>query len=272
MGKPTIWYKANLAILRRYYDKEPLEETHERVARQLERDAEVDGKKGFPIPTVGGLIYAARKAGIITPEEADEAYKKRKASTRRQRYHAHRGVNADGHISLEARQIVVKRDGEMCQYCGAPGTAVDHIQPVSRGGTGDTWNLTLACKACNSSKGDKLIAVGLRGTMQRLLQGGWRFKGEPLYEAAHVRFEKAVIKALKSSGLKDDPTRHLTLPYAWCETCYRANDTTTIRIGRLKGTKQLVSICSACRRPSPLRPLAGLFEVGQRLHPHEVGE
>ena len=269
MGKPTIWYAANLAILRKYYGKEPLEKTHERIVRRLERDTAASGKKGIPIPTVSGLIYAARKAGIITPEEADAAYKERQATTRRENYRARRGPKADGHISLEARQEVTERDGERCQYCGARGTAVDHIQPVSRGGTGDTWNLTLACTRCNSSKGGKLLAAGLLSTMQRLLQGGWKYKGKPLYEAALARFEKAALKDGKGSTPKNNPKKHLTLPYSWCERCYRISDTTAVQVGMLTKTRRLVAICNACGKPAELRPLAGLFEVGQRLYPYE---
>lgn len=39
-----------------------------------------------------------------------------------------------------------------CVYCGAPGTAVDHIHPVARGGS-DRWdNLAPVCQPCNSTK------------------------------------------------------------------------------------------------------------------------
>lgn len=42
-----------------------------------------------------------------------------------------------------------------CAYCGDPiVTQVDHVLPLSRGGTDDRGNLTPACKTCNMEKGD----------------------------------------------------------------------------------------------------------------------
>ena len=55
------------------------------------------------------------------------------------------------------RQAVFERDGLECQYCGDEATTVDHVVPLSRGGTNDLANLTPACKPCNSSKRDRLL-------------------------------------------------------------------------------------------------------------------
>ena len=42
-----------------------------------------------------------------------------------------------------------------CSYCGQPyPTDVDHVIPVSRGGTGERQNLTAACSRCNWEKRD----------------------------------------------------------------------------------------------------------------------
>jgi len=51
------------------------------------------------------------------------------------------------------RDDVLKRDGGRCVYCGAEATHVDHIIPVSRGGTYRSNNLVAACRSCNLSKG-----------------------------------------------------------------------------------------------------------------------
>lgn len=40
-----------------------------------------------------------------------------------------------------------------CTYCGQPADSIDHIVPVSKGGTGDRDNLTPACMTCNRRKG-----------------------------------------------------------------------------------------------------------------------
>lgn len=41
-----------------------------------------------------------------------------------------------------------------CAYCGGMPTQVDHILPLSRGGTDDRSNLAPACRLCNMEKLD----------------------------------------------------------------------------------------------------------------------
>lgn len=49
------------------------------------------------------------------------------------------------------------RDGFVCQECGANRRlSLDHIIPVSAGGTNDNDNLRILCLDCNSSKGATL--------------------------------------------------------------------------------------------------------------------
>jgi hypothetical protein len=52
---------------------------------------------------------------------------------------------------------VLERDGFTCQYCGqrAPNVTleVDHIKPISDGGTDEMDNLATTCRACNRGKG-----------------------------------------------------------------------------------------------------------------------
>lgn len=62
---------------------------------------------------------------------------------------------------LRLRARIFGRDGYVCRYCKRDGDikwAVDHIIPLSRGGTNDEDNLTVACFQCNSSKSDKLLS------------------------------------------------------------------------------------------------------------------
>ena len=60
-------------------------------------------------------------------------------------------------ISKKTRFEVFKRDSFTCQYCGqmAPDVVleVDHIYPVSKGGSNDLMNLVTSCKDCNGGKG-----------------------------------------------------------------------------------------------------------------------
>lgn len=57
-----------------------------------------------------------------------------------------------------SRNLIYKRDGHKCQYCGSTRRlTIDHIIPKSRGGQ-DTWdNMVVACSSCNIKKGDTLL-------------------------------------------------------------------------------------------------------------------
>lgn len=57
------------------------------------------------------------------------------------------------------RDVVFRRDGFKCRYCGEANTLLecDHVVPVSRGGSNELENLVTACKPCNRSKGAKLL-------------------------------------------------------------------------------------------------------------------
>ena len=62
-------------------------------------------------------------------------------------------------LSKAVRFEVFKRDSFKCQYCGASAPdvilEVDHIKPVSKGGTNDLLNLITSCRDCNRGKHDK---------------------------------------------------------------------------------------------------------------------
>lgn len=51
------------------------------------------------------------------------------------------------------RQRIIERDMGMCQLCGRKGEEVDHIVPLSRGGTNADYNLRLLCHECHVRKG-----------------------------------------------------------------------------------------------------------------------
>lgn len=70
-------------------------------------------------------------------------------------------------VSKRLRFEVLRRDGHTCRYCGGQSPdvklQVDHVIPVSLGGTDTPDNLVAACKDCNSGKssaspGSQLIA------------------------------------------------------------------------------------------------------------------
>lgn len=58
----------------------------------------------------------------------------------------------------ETIALIKRLRNNPCVYCGAsPPSTIDHIIPVSKGGTHDLHNLTSACQSCNSSKNAKSL-------------------------------------------------------------------------------------------------------------------
>nr|AFH75163.1 putative Stress protein [Streptomyces sp. W75] len=57
-------------------------------------------------------------------------------------------------ISNRVRLEVLERDGNRCLTCGTrEDLTMDHVVPVSRGGSDTTSNLQTLCRPCNSRKG-----------------------------------------------------------------------------------------------------------------------
>lgn len=54
------------------------------------------------------------------------------------------------------RRQVLEDAGWACGYCGAPANTVDHIVPLSRGGSRGIDNLRAACSSCNYRRGGQL--------------------------------------------------------------------------------------------------------------------
>lgn len=59
-------------------------------------------------------------------------------------------------LSNERKLLLIERDGHECKICKAQmHLTVDHVMPLSRGGSDDLKNLQLLCKSCNSQKSNK---------------------------------------------------------------------------------------------------------------------
>lgn len=65
----------------------------------------------------------------------------------------------------EKRLAIYLRDGLACAWCGrgveeeGMKLTLDHLTPRSKGGSNDATNLVTACCTCNSSRGNRSIAV-----------------------------------------------------------------------------------------------------------------
>lgn len=67
-------------------------------------------------------------------------------------------------ICAKTRSLVFERNNYTCQYCGrTPSDGVklhvDHIHPVSQGGSNDLENLATSCQECNLGKGNRILAA-----------------------------------------------------------------------------------------------------------------
>ena len=96
------------------------------------------------------------------------------------------------------RRLVKSRDDAVCYHCGKRDSRghVDHLIPLSKGGSDDPSNLVWSCRKCNSSKSDLTVseweAKGEGGPMEREIAAGyvpsWKHK-----VALHVGFAKDVL-------------------------------------------------------------------------------
>lgn len=65
-------------------------------------------------------------------------------------------------IGKRLRFSILERDGFRCGYCGASAPDVilhvDHVTPITSGGTNDLDNLVASCAACNFGKTNKELS------------------------------------------------------------------------------------------------------------------
>lgn len=114
--------------------------------------------------------YREKKNKILTPiEKAIEAARKREYAQR------DRSKNPSKYVAYTHKRMALKRKnggaftreewgnlcaqyGHRCLCCGEQKKlTVDHVIPVSKGGTNDISNLQPLCQSCNTRKRDKII-------------------------------------------------------------------------------------------------------------------
>ena len=83
-----------------------------------------------------------------------------KANAKTQRRRAFKVAAPGDHNAGDIKALYDAQEGR-CAYCGrdvSQGYHVDHIVPLSRGGSNALGNLALTCARCNTSKGAKLLS------------------------------------------------------------------------------------------------------------------
>lgn len=67
--------------------------------------------------------------------------------------------DADYYIDQERRLMILERDKRKCTYCfvdvAEDSYVLDHIVPISKGGTNKKFNLVASCQGCNQRKQDE---------------------------------------------------------------------------------------------------------------------
>ena len=90
--------------------------------------------------------WKARSGDYLTWREHGPSYYDKKDAEKQRRKK----------ITGAARKKIFERDLYRCRYCGShKDISLDHVIPVSKGGSDEPDNLVTACRACNSRKSDK---------------------------------------------------------------------------------------------------------------------
>lgn len=103
----------------------------------------------------------------------------------------------------EVREYLLEKFNRQCVYCDAKDTPleIEHVHPLSKGGSDKISNLTLACHFCNQAKGSRDIRDFLSGKPDVLKRVLSQIKS-PLKDAAAVNTTRwDLFETLKNTGL-----------------------------------------------------------------------
>lgn len=100
-------------------------------------------------------IAQKQRAYVAYAKTAKMAAKKRRDYARRKA-----ALVADAPFTAEMWIALVERHKHRCHYCGRKRVlTLDHVIPVSKGGTHTEANIVPACRSCNSAKGDRIVLI-----------------------------------------------------------------------------------------------------------------
>ncbi len=156
-------------------------------------------------------------------------------------------------ISKKARFEIFKRDGFVCQYCGAhPPNAilhVDHIVPVKEGGGNEDTNLVTACDHCNLGKSAnslESIPASLSSRAAEVAEREEQLRGySEIMTAQRARIESDAwdvadmfIAAFRDDGIRKDWLQSIKrfIEKIGHHECMRAMDIATLRKPYSKNT------------------------------------
>ena len=108
-------------------------------------------------------------------------------------------------FGTEVREYLLEKFGRQCFYCGLKnstiGYEVEHVLPKSKGGTDRVSNLTIACRECNKTKGNR-HPNEIGGKLGTKVQEAIKAAGKTLKDAAAVNTIRwKIVETLKATGL-----------------------------------------------------------------------
>lgn len=110
-----------------------------------ENDTNLLSRKNYAIRKEEGRLKKYKTDPLVRTEIKNR-YKAKKRSLKSEKYSA---------------KEIFDYFGNTCVYCLSPAQALDHVDPISRGGDDTKENLVTSCKSCNSSKGNKPLLIWL---------------------------------------------------------------------------------------------------------------
>ena len=119
------------------------------------------------------------------------------------------------HVSDKLRIRIKSRDGNKCTHCGSKrNIEIDHIVPISKGGTGDEDNLQCLCRTCNRKKRTKGYVAVEQVAPQRNNSAYSEAEAEAEAEAEQRASATSVKDAFDAwvTSLPDGTRRTLTEP------------------------------------------------------------
>lgn len=140
---------ANRERLSEYNRERYLQRREELLARAVKR------REANPDRRDEGRRYRALHGDRIRASQ--RAWRATNASWVREQNRLRRGIGEP--LSVEYEEAL---RADPCAYCGArAANELDHIEPISRGGTHGWENVTAACRSCNARKHARPLLVHL---------------------------------------------------------------------------------------------------------------